>query len=429
MKENRLKLCSIVDTIITCGKQGISLRGHRDDRKDDESNPHANHGNFLELLKFRARGGDEVLEKHLQNSDRNARYTSKTIQNELITICGDMIRNCILNDVRQAKFYSIIADEASDSANIEQLAISIRYVDNTCNPQERLLGFIECISGVTGKAIAENIISNLGCWKLELANMRGQSYDGAGAMSGTTKGVAARILEQCPKAQYTHCAAHRLNLCVVKCCSIREVSNAMDCADSVVRFFSNSPKRQLFFEKCVDSERDANHQFEQRTKLKELCRTRWVERHDAFEVFVHLFKPLITCLETIALSPAGDWNRQTRQDANSLLHSLSRFPMLVALMLTREVLLLTKGLSIKLQGTYVDIVRAHNEVNLVKKHVEENRKKVVEFHQRSTAALTGGATVGISEDMPRILQGRQQHRANPGASTVPNVRSPLEPTK
>jgi len=189
VRENREKLFSIVDTIITCGKQGIPLRGHRDDRKHDKSNPYANHDNFLELLKFRACGGDEVLERQLRTSSRNSRYTSKTIQNELITICGDMIRNRILDDIRQAKFYSVIADEASDSANDEQLAISIRYVDTSGNAQEWFLGFSECNSGVTGNAIAENSTSNLGSWQLELTNMCGQAYDGAGAMSGATKGV------------------------------------------------------------------------------------------------------------------------------------------------------------------------------------------------------------------------------------------------
>ena len=61
---------------------------------------------------------------------------------------------------------------------------------------------------------------------------------------------------------------------MVKCWTIREVSNAMDCADSVVSFFNNSPKRQLFFEKCVEDERDSNLQFEHRMKLQALCCTR-----------------------------------------------------------------------------------------------------------------------------------------------------------
>lgn len=71
-------------------------------------------------------------------------------------------------------------------------------------------------------------------------------------MAGQTKGTAARIQSLYPKAVYTHCAAHRLNLCVVKCCSIREVNNMMQTADKIARFFKYSPKRQLALEAWVD---------------------------------------------------------------------------------------------------------------------------------------------------------------------------------
>ena len=71
----------------------------------------------------------------------------------------------------------------------------------------------------------------------------GQAYDGAGAMAGLTKGVAARIRAKYPKATYTHCASHRLNLCIVKSCSIREISNMMQTADSISRFFLVLPKK------------------------------------------------------------------------------------------------------------------------------------------------------------------------------------------
>ena len=46
--------------------------------------------------------------------------------------------------------------------------------------------------------------------------------------------------------------------------------------------------------------------------MKEMCRTRWVERHEAFEVFLDLFMPTITCLEAIARSRPAEWNRDTR---------------------------------------------------------------------------------------------------------------------
>ena len=79
-------------------------------------------------------------------------------------------------------------------------------------------------------------------------------YDGAGAMAGRAKGVAARIQNQYPKAIYTHCTAHHLNLCIAKCCSIQEISNIMDVADSVVRFFKYSLNCQRYFEECIDAE-------------------------------------------------------------------------------------------------------------------------------------------------------------------------------
>ena len=126
IEENRLKLISIVETILFLGRQGIANRGHREGTALVLENTENNQGNFLALLKFRVQSGDRALEQHLTSVSSNALYTSKTIQNELITICGDLIRRHILSDIQRAGFYSVIADEATDVANQEQLAISIR---------------------------------------------------------------------------------------------------------------------------------------------------------------------------------------------------------------------------------------------------------------------------------------------------------------
>ena len=89
-----------------------------------------NHGNFLALLHFRVQAGDQVLDEHLKTAAGNALYTSKTVQNEMITICGDIIREKLLKMVKKAGFFSVIADEATDVANDEQLLICVRFVDN-----------------------------------------------------------------------------------------------------------------------------------------------------------------------------------------------------------------------------------------------------------------------------------------------------------
>ena len=278
---NTQKLISIAETVIFCGRQNIALRGHRDDTLATKQDATANHGNFLALLQFRVQAGDLILKEHLENAAGNALYTSKTVQNELITICGNIIRGKIVKMVQEAEFFSVIADEATDVANDEQLSISLRFVCNN-EPCERFVAFHECMSGVTGSAIAQDILSKLSELQLQTQFLCGQAYDGAGAMAGKSKGASAVILSKYPKALYTHCASHRLNLCVVNSCSIQEVSNMMQTADKISRFFSNSPKRQLHLESWIDSTIPG----EQRKKLKELCRTRWVQRHEAFEVFL-----------------------------------------------------------------------------------------------------------------------------------------------
>lgn len=78
---------------------------------------------FIELVRFRAET-DVILHRHLKDAPKNARYTSKTIQNEIISIISNRICSDILNEVKRAKFFSVIAD----IANIEQLSICLRYV-------------------------------------------------------------------------------------------------------------------------------------------------------------------------------------------------------------------------------------------------------------------------------------------------------------
>ena len=128
VSQNREKIKCIAETVIFCGRQGIAFRGHQDDWKRVEGSPHVNPGNFMAMLQFRAQSGDEVLAEHLQaaHRHRNALYTSKTIQNEVIEICGNIIRGTILAEVCAACFFSIMVDEATDAANDEQLTVSIR---------------------------------------------------------------------------------------------------------------------------------------------------------------------------------------------------------------------------------------------------------------------------------------------------------------
>ena len=149
-----------------------------------------------------------------------------------------------------------------------------------------------------------------------------------------------------------------------------------------------------------------------------MCRTRWVERHEAFEVFQDHFMPIVCCMEEIASSHASEWNRESRSDANSFLLAISQFSFVVALVLSHNVLSYTKGLSVKLQGRYVDVVRAHNDVEAVKSAIKEAQSKVDRLHAKiCREAIALAESVGVTESCPRISS-VQLHRADPPADNI-----------
>lgn len=106
IQRNRQILMSIIKSLVFCGRQGIALRGHRDDDTDKGSS--TNKGNFKELLNFRVDAGDSILEKHLNSCKKNATYTSKTSQNDLLLCLKNYIQNKIVSEVIPSRYWPVL---------------------------------------------------------------------------------------------------------------------------------------------------------------------------------------------------------------------------------------------------------------------------------------------------------------------------------
>ncbi|XP_025208755.1 uncharacterized protein LOC112604102 [Melanaphis sacchari] len=133
IKLNRLKLTPIIECIILCGRQELALCGHRNTGSinfNDASNSNdSNEGNFRAILKYKAKDLD-YLKEHFESDSRN-KYISPRIQNEIITICGDIILHKLIKMVNESECFSVLADETSDVSNKEQLALCVRYINGT----------------------------------------------------------------------------------------------------------------------------------------------------------------------------------------------------------------------------------------------------------------------------------------------------------
>ena len=72
----------------------------------------------------------------MENAPRNAKYTSPTIQNEILHIFASNVRIAIHEEIGDATFY-ILVDEAQDESKREQMAIILRFVDKNDFIKER----------------------------------------------------------------------------------------------------------------------------------------------------------------------------------------------------------------------------------------------------------------------------------------------------
>ena len=273
-------------------------------------------------------------------------------------------------------------------------------------------------------ALAEKIKSALqDKYGLDMLNLRGQCYDGAGNMSGVRNGLAAHVTKEFSKAVYTWCSSHKLNLCVVKSCDITEVRTMIDKATEVAIFFSYSPQRQRAFEEqieiyCKENEQDTvedkDKKQKRKKKLKMLCKTRWVERHNAF---TEPYTPLVNTLTYIA-KHSSEFTSDTVKQASSFLDGITEFQFIVTLIIAKLILSTTQILSKSLQYRNAhDIVRGWNHVKITHKRVKEIRQDV-DKHQATWFSESTVMAEKVGEE-PRIPRrcARQIQRNNVFATT------------
>ena len=110
----------------------------------------------------------------------------------------------------------------------------------------------------------------------------GQGYDGGSNMSGKANGVQSLILKDQPLAFYTHCFSHSLSLCVAKACDVVPIRNMVGTVTSISWFLNGSAKRVAVLKEIISG---ADIEDLKKKKLKGLCETRWVERHECFQTF------------------------------------------------------------------------------------------------------------------------------------------------
>ena len=134
----------------------------------------------------------------------------------------------------------------------------------------------------------------------------------------------------------------------MKCIKIEQVKSIFEYCRTISDFFNNFPKRFQLFENVLQNLRHKKTQ-----KLVNFCKTRWVERINGVSVFLNCYVVTYKCLKKTSdnkLFNGSTWNAESSLTTCGLYHRMERFPLIIALVICREILSYTKSLTTSLQG-------------------------------------------------------------------------------
>ena len=270
---NRKNLMTVARCLRFLARQGMAIRGDGDEMDS----------NFHQLLLLKAIDDVTIYDLFAKKQDR---YTSPKMQNELLqTMALSIIRDIALS-IREAKYFTIMADEVTDASNREQVVVCFRWVDSDLKPHEDFVGLhkVDKINADTLVAVLKDVVLRM---NLDMHNCRGQCYDGAANMAGSRTGTATQLCQIEERAVFTHCYGHALNLAVADVVKeSKMIRDVLDTVGEISKLLKYSPRRDSLFEQLKSSLSPGTVGF------RTLCPTRWTVRAaslqsviDNYEVF------------------------------------------------------------------------------------------------------------------------------------------------
>lgn len=120
LEKRRYYLKAIVSTILFLAKSELPFRGDWNEEENEEN------GHFRNLFKYTLERNEE-LQQCQKIMAANALYTSAQIQNEIIHVAAEILRESIAAEMNKSSFLTLMADGMRDRNGNEILSIVFRY--------------------------------------------------------------------------------------------------------------------------------------------------------------------------------------------------------------------------------------------------------------------------------------------------------------
>ncbi|XP_028655366.1 52 kDa repressor of the inhibitor of the protein kinase-like isoform X1 [Erpetoichthys calabaricus] len=411
-KEIKDYLKSLFEILVMMGKQNIPLDGHGDEEEDSES---FTPSNFQALLEYRINAGDEILRKRFEMTAVNVEYCPILQQKQMMEICESCIREEVLREVRECRFFSLVTDDVVEVTGECHLPLFLRFVDEANNLREEFIGFFPCEADED--TLAERLHAEITeKWGLNMEYCRGQAHVCSGHHAVKIKAVGAKLMEKYPLAVCTPCSSCSLNIWLAKGLPLPSVQIVLLTLKKIDTFFSKSPLLLAELENSISVVYQNNE--DKANELRELCRTQWTERHDAFDTAVDLLESLLLCVDSVNENESFRWNNDIAFEAYMISESLADFEFVVTLVILKNALSFTRAFGKNLQGQTLDVFFAASSLTAVLHSLNEIMDNIEVYHEFwFEEATILAARLEIPVKLPRTCLRR--NRMESGFEVVP----------
>ena len=371
-EQNQRCFLIIIEYIRVFARQGLALRGDQTEGNQSDGDHVAEfNSNFHQFLLVEAKRNPDFA---LWMKKKTDKFTSPTMQNEIIEIIAMEILRDVVGDIKSANFYSIMADESCDVSNTEQLSFGVRYVKNF-EAFECFVGLHEVENTSADHVVKAMKLILIAC-DFDFSKIRGQCYDGASSMSGYKTGVKTQILSENKKALYIHCYNHALNLSVMDTLNkIKLFKDTMSFCEELLILFKKSPKRATLLKKLK------LETFDDTPGLISFAKTRWTVKGASLNSIILNYRAVYKVLKD---SFQKEKVTEMKSRINGVLFQMKNFNFYFGIALAKEILFITDNLAKLLQRKDLSAAEGKELYKITAKALETMKSEEFENFWKNT---------------------------------------------
>ncbi|XP_024133720.1 THAP domain containing 12b [Oryzias melastigma] len=398
-KEYREYLRSLFEILLLLGKQGIPLTVNKASETEFKPN------NFQALLDYSMNAGDAALRKRFSTTAVNTEYLSSAQLNQLLEVCENTVREEMLMEVRESRFFSLVTGELVEFSKEKYLPLFLRYVNQQNLTREELLDFLPFGDG-DECALVERLEAQLTeRWGLSMEDCRGQAHKASGTSTIKMKAVAVLLMEKYKFAVHVPCSYMPLNIHLANNLPYPNVQVTMETLRRIAKLFE-APSTQSELEKAIDVHHQKSE--DKASALKEACASRWTEQHNVFDVLLDVLPPLLLCMDNIRENDDGLFTAPIVASAY-FSEILADFEFIVTIVILKNVLTFSRAFGRNLQGETLDVFAAANSLTAVLHSLNEVNDNIDVYHEFwYEEAISLASLMEIPVSIPRLFLRKQR---------------------